>query len=270
MYKRKRSVSRGRYLTASRKHARRVVGQRGEPYLRIPSRIPKTYAGGDVIIRKFRRFAEDVCIYSNGVGSVVALNTATGAQPAWITLSAVSADCAAAPNLYEFGIGISNQLTDIIESSEFITLFNEYQINKVEIKCWMDNAHTWGQGNSGIPNNIPSAYCVYDPNDKTVPATQAAVVARGDCSIQSFSQPFTVTYYPKVAAACYVSAVQSGYFAPASTKSQWIDVVSPSSQVEHYGYKMWLRNFVMSALTAQAGLVLRMQPIYYLSFRRTR
>jgi len=242
-----------------------MVGSRGEPYLRIPSRIPKTMAGGDCILRRFRRAAQDVSLYSTGVGALAALNATTGAQPAWITLSATTPDLAAAPNLYQFGVGISHQLTDVVEYLNFTNLFNEYQINKVELRVWMDNADTWVQGNGAVCNNVPSVYVAYDPNDRGIPATQDAVINRGDYQLHSLRNPFTFTYYPKCAAQAYVSAVTTGYMAPASTKTQWLDTSAPSQNIEHYGCKMWFRNFSTNNLQ---GLCIRMQPTYFLSMRR--
>lgn len=242
-----------------------MVGIRGEPYLRIPSRIPKTMAGGDCILRKFRRAAQDVCLFASGVGAVTAINSTTGLQPAWFTLSALSTDCAAAPNLYQFGAGISHQLTDVVEATNFTNLFNEYQINKVELRVWMDNADTWVQGNGGIPNNVPSVLIAYDPNDRGIPASQDAILNRGDYQLHSLRKEFTFTYYPKCAAQAYVSAVASGYMAPASTKTQWLDTSAPSSNIEHYGCKMWFRNFPTNL---SQGLCLRIQPTYFLSMRR--
>lgn len=244
-----------------------MVGFRGEPYIRIPSRLPKTMAGGDCILRRFRRAALDCSIYATGVGTLAAVNQATGAQPAWITLSALTAELPSAPNLYEFGIGISHQLTDVVQYANFTNLFNEYQINKVELKVWIDNAETWVQGNGGIPNNLPSVYIAYDPNDKTIPAAQENVTSRGDFQLHTLRKHFTFTYYPKVAAAAYVSAVSTGYMAPSSTKANWLDTSPPSSSIEHYGCKMWIRNMPTNLLQ---GLVIRMQPIYYLSMRRIR
>jgi len=194
-------------------------------------------------------------------------NLSTGAGVPWAGLSALNPDLPSAPNLVEFGVATNFQFQHLISANLLGVLFNEYQINKIELNFWMDNAPSYTQGNGGVPNTIPSVYIATDPNDSTVPATSDGVMSRGDVQFHSLSKPFTYTFYPKPAISAYVNGLASGYAAPAQTTSFWLDTSAPSNAIEHYGVKMWWRNF---STANSAGLAVRIQPVVYLTCRRIR
>jgi hypothetical protein len=220
-----------------------------------------------MVQRRFRRFGLDGSLVGAGVGIVTCLNSSTGIAPPWIALGATSADIPSAPGLVEFGAATQFALTDVIQYAQLQAMFNEYQINKVELKFSLDCAPSFTQGNGGIPNTMPSVYIAYDPNDSTVPAGSDLVMGRSDVQYHSLQRPFTFTFYPRCAQALYVGAVTTGYAAPNSSRSLWLDTSPPSQGTAHYGVKMWFRNFQPGN---GSGLVVRIQPIFHMTFRRMR
>lgn len=261
----KRSYKRRR-LGGSSSTSRRVVGRGREQYALAPKHIPVSYTGGDSIIRRFRRFALDTTLYGVG-GAVVQTNQATGLAAPWINLGATTNDLPSAPTVGEFGASCQFALTDVLQFAQLRDLFNEFQINKVELMFSMDNAHAFTQGNGGNPNTIPSVYLRYDPNDSVTPATQDLVASSGDCQYHSLAKPFTYTFYPKTAIQIFQNLVAPGFAHPDKTSSLWLDTSPPSNACPHYGVKMWWRNFQYAA---QTGLAVRIQPVFHMTFRRTR
>lgn len=260
-----RSYKRGK-VSASSKLARRVVGRGGGQYVIPAKRMPVSFSGGDHVVRRFRRMALDTSIYGVA-GAVVQTNSATGLGAPWLVLGAGSTDLPSAPSLLEFGASTQFALTDVLLASQLQLLFNEFQINKVELQFHLDNAHAFSQGNGNTPNTIPSVYLRYDPNDSTLPATQEAVASGGDCEYHSLAKPFTYTFYPRMAIQSYANGVLPGFAAPANPGMLWLDTSAPSNSTIHYGVKMWWRNFQSNTAT---GLVVRVQPIFHMTFRRTR
>lgn len=252
----------------TRKYAKRVVGSRGDRHVLVRSVLPRTFTGGDTIIRRFRRMGTDCTILGGGVGIVATINSTSGAAPLWISApSPPTLDVPSAPTLYEFGFSTQWTLRSVIDFSQLQTLFNEYQLNKIELHFSMDCADAYSQGNGNNPNTTPSVYIRYDPNDAIIPGTSNIVTSGGDCQYRSLKKPFVFSFYPRPAQAMYQAGISSGYGYPANNRQLWLDTSPPSDNIEHYGVKMWFRNFNTAN---QSGLNVRIQPVYFFTMRRIR
>lgn len=209
----------------------------------------------------------DCTILGLGGGTVGAVYQGTGLQPPWFGLGTPASDTPFAPNLVQFGVATVWRFTDIIDAAQMSNLFNEYQIHKIELQFQMDNAPAYAQGDGNNPNAIPSVYIRYDPNDATIPLADLVVVNGGDTQYRSLRDPFTYTFYPRPAQAMYSGSVAQGYGFPNNNRQMWLDTSPPSNAIEHYGVKMWFRNFNSAN---QVGLGVRIQPTFYFSMRRVR
>lgn len=209
--------------------------------------------------------ADDATVFYQAGGFQI-YNNDTGAQVGWLNgISTAATDFSANNQTEQFGIGIRMALTDVPNSSEFTTMFNEYRIDKVVYRI---TPVTWGSV-PGTASQAPSAYVSWDSNDATAPATSRQMMERDQCKLVDFiiGQPTYIVGVPRVAQAIYSSGVTTSYGFPNNPKSLWLDTTSPSNSTPHYGLKMFFRNFVA---IANAGTALRIQPTYYMTFRSTR
>jgi len=227
--------------------------------------LPRTFPGGNTVIRNFRRFALDAGLFGSGAG-IVQLNGATGLAAPYLVLGGTTNDLASCPTIGEFGASCQFTFDDIEGSARLVNLFNEFQIVKVDLNFSMDNAPAYTQGNGGLPNAIPSVYIATDSNDAATPPSQASVVERGDVEYHQLSKPFTFSLYPKPSIEIFSGGLLPGYASPKDSKDLWLDVTTATA-VPHYGVKMWWRNFQYAA---QAGIQVRIQPVYYVRMRQTR
>jgi len=264
MQRRSRSLKRRR--VASRSRSSKRLGRGSNGYVRIAPRLPTTFTGGDTIVRRFRRLALDSTLLPTGAGGVALLDS-QGNPTTWAAISGVIADNPVAPGLLQFGMAIQIKLKDLVNYTQLQVLFNEYQINKVELHFWMDNAPAYGQGNGANPSTVPSVFICTDPNDSIVPGTQDLVTSRGDVQFHSLQRPFVYTFYPKPAMSTFVNGLASGYAQPNQSSAFWLDTSPPSDAIETYGVKMWWRHFNSAG---SVGLGVRIQPVVYTTFRRIR
>lgn len=233
--------------------------------------LPRTFPGGDERAVMYRRAMPDVSIFIDGSGSIVAQNVVTGSNPGWIAVSAGSSDLPSAGSspLAQFGAACTFSLANCINHAEFVALYNEYQIRKVELRFSLDSAQSYTPNTWTTPNNMPSMYIADDPNDATMPADQTVVQQRGDFQQYELrpERAFTVALYPRAATQLFSSALSTSYGYNANSGMTWIDCTAPSDSTPHYGLKMWFRNFCGAA---GSGLVIRIQPVMHVVMRRTR
>lgn len=259
-------VKRRRTHSAAAAGAGRVVRSGSGPYKLGRRFLPTTYTGGDELIRKYRRMTTDMTIWASG-GFIVGTTNSTGLPTTWASFGATGTEVPSAANIGECGVSMQFLFTDIIQSASFVSLYNEYQIRKIELAFHMDCADSYGSGAGAVSNTTPSIYIAYDSNDATVPPSSDSVLARGDVQYHSLKHPFVFSFYPKPAVSMFQGLVASGYAAPKSTKDFWIDLTSPSTLVPHYGVKAWIRNF---STAGGQGMNIRVQPTVYFACRRTR
>jgi len=163
----------------------------------------------------------------------------------------------------QFSLTCQFALSMVPNASEFVALFNEYRIDKVELKAQLGMGDSYGTGLSG--SQLPTMYSVYDSNDSTALTDLPSTQQWANCQehVLTSVTPYKRTLVCKPAMAVYVNTTTTGYAQPASNKSVWMDTANPS--IPHYGFKFWIRGV---PTTAAAGFVIRFQPKLYLSFRK--
>lgn len=199
-------------------------------------------------------------------GGAVAAYSDSGAQT-WLALSGGMADIGGAPvAAIQFPWTMKVTLDNVLQYGDFASLFDQYRVDKCDFQIELQCGPSY---NGGAGSMLPTLYCRYDPNDSTAPSTFESVAVSGNCKQLRFADGACqhLVCVPRPAQPMYVAGVASGYAQPASTKQLWIDTTNPSPSVEHYAYKIWARNFVGAA---NSGLSVRITPMVYLSFRRTR
>lgn len=270
MFKRKRATAKTARGGAVRKR-RGVVGSGLNKYRLVRTALPKTFPGGDEHRTLFRRYMQDVSMFVDGTGTIVALNSQASAQPSWLQLGTPLVDLPSAGSspIAQFGMACTFSLADVINSSELTALYNEYQIRKVELRFSLDCSDTFTGGTWNTPRTLPSVYIADDPNDAAIPTDNGIVQQRGDCQLYELchAKPFTVALYPRAASQLYSSSFGTSYSYPANSAMNWIDCTPPSNSTPHYGLKLWWRNFCGAA---GSGLCVRIQPVMHFVMRRTR
>jgi len=155
------------------------------------------------------------------------------------------------------------QLADLDQVATLTGLFDQYRIDKVEVK-FVPKDNVFAQAGTVAPNSLaPSLMIGLDFDDNNLP-TSIAYMAQYD-NVQEVCYGgggLFVTIYPSVTLAAYAGGAFSGY---AVGRAGWIDC--SNTGVQHYGMKG-----VATALSAASTLVCDwyMYLKYFVSFRNTR
>lgn len=121
----------------------------------------------------------------------------------------------------------SHSLSDLPNYTEFTSLFDQYKITGIKVKCYprTDEVVTAGSSSSFL-------YYAIDYDDANAPGAtdlqqyQNCKTVRGD-------RPFYFYFVPRVANAVYSGSAFTSY----GNTRQWIDAAS--SGVPHYGWKLY-------------------------------
>ena len=196
----------------------------------------------DAAVHKFRRMMPEIVV-ANSANGVMNIYSSEPLQT-FFTLGATTADLAI-PGTALVGAGATLlvSLDNVIQYTDFTNLFNEYQIDKVELKIHLDNAPDY---NAGAANTLPDVYVRYDPNDATMPTNFNDVAQSANCKELNFTDGKTVTEVaiPMPTQPMWVGAVTTGYAFPAKTSNLWLDTTAPSPQIQHFAFKFWIRNWI--------------------------
>jgi len=184
---------------------------------------------------------------------------------AQFTLGPASSDGLGGLNIQQFGMTMTSQMSSVLNYTDFVSLFNEYRLDKIDLRIDLLN------GPSGQPNVAsvqPTMYVRYDPNDAVMPANFADLAQSANTTQFNFSQKTShhYSFVPKGSALYYtpIGAGGVGYGAP-SYNSVWFDMSNAGNTIPMYGLKIWTRN--MEAV-AGTGQIFQFQPTYFFSVRR--
>lgn len=140
------------------------------------------------------------------------------------------------------GYGMSFQLSDLPNYTEFTNLFDQFRICSVKLK-WIPSMTGVDMSNvfdhSQINRFVTMAY---DHNDATPPASEAEIMQYQGVRQKSHSRIWTYKVYPYVAQETYKTAITTGYSAK---RMVWIDSTSPT--IPHFGFKMWVPSLGLNA-----------------------
>jgi len=207
----------------------------------------------------FKRAMSEGVMYSSGVNTVSVVDDGLAGPPPWLTLSGVSTDAGGVTATGQFGFSITPYLNAVIGVAKLTDLYQRYQIEKVDVEIDL----IVGESYNGVASALPTLYSIVDYGDAVAPTTLAAVTNFSNLIEHPMvlNKPFKRTFYPKAAAAYFVSAVTVGY--GTMPKDTWFDNASPG--IPHYGPKFWIRNFNVSGLNT--GMGLRIRPTLYLKMK---
>lgn len=127
------------------------------------------------------------------------------------------------------GFGVSFNLADVVNSSEFTALFDEFRVVGVEVVAIVTGINTPG-------GTYPLLYTYPDFDDATAPSTQSVALQVTPLTVWAPSASNPVKRYrisPKLA----LTTGGSG----AVASSAWADVAYPS--IPWYGWKGWVANY---------------------------
>lgn len=195
----------------------------------------------------FRRQAQLIRITQTAAGAITVTDNGTGA----IATSSTTSD--SMTNTIQWGNAFMFKLSNVIESADFVNLFDRYKILGVKLKV-MYQSETASVGSQGC---LPIFNYASDFDDFSPPSSLNAVEAkqRARSVILTANRPVNIYVKPKVAAALYQSLL-TGYEVK---KAPFINSTYPD--VQHYGVKTWINNFYAPAgannqITIQATYVL--------------
>lgn len=132
--------------------------------------------------------------------------------------------------------GLNIKLSDVINSSEFTTLYDQYRINMVVVKLWM---RIDPSAQTASTSNYPKVYWFRDLDDSgsLTSINDARENAYAKVAVLRPDRPVVIKFKPNVLQLIY-NGVTSTY-KPAF--KQWIDCTTAG--VEHYGVKWTVDDF---------------------------
>lgn len=131
--------------------------------------------------------------------------------------------------------GFSTSLSQLVASSEFTSLFDQYCITYVKYAFYLEVSPDAQSGSTSI---WPKLYYARDQDDLTPPTLQE-LRERSNTVVRVMSpyKPVTVGYRPNILVPTYKTALTTGY---APKWNQWIDTVDTT--VPHMGLKFAIDN----------------------------
>lgn len=158
----------------------------------------------------------------------------------------------------DFGYATTFSLSQVINVSDFVNLYEQYSLNRVEYIFELATPFL-----SGIL--YPRLAAAVDLNDSTVPLTESEVIERSNSRIFQFSPDNTVigfSWKPALATAQF-QGVSTAY--AQSSAKMWVDINSPAAT--YYGIKFFLSNYNTTISTLP---IITVVARYHLSFKTTK
>jgi len=153
-------------------------------------------------------------------------------------------------NFYDFGLGLSFQLSDLQNVAKYTALYDLYKLNYVTLKVtYMSNTSSVGGGTV-----LPTMYTVIDLDDNSVPTLVQQIKGRqGYKSINVGDKMKNTMYfkiYPKVSVVNYSinpTTNNAGYM----VAQGWQDCAYPSNA--YYGMKMFFTDILLAASSSETA-----------------
>lgn len=160
------------------------------------------------------------------------------------------------------GYAFSFKLNDVINVTEFTTLFDSYQIAKVELEFCPDTQIV----NRRIINDtapvftVPSIYVHRDLDNAIAPTSEDQMSQRQDCIRRSATDRFKYVVVPQVGREIYRSATLTAYETPMALT--WLDC--NYADVPHYGVHVGL---TPQGSTNDGDFTYKVKAKYWLRFK---
>lgn len=235
-YRRKAPMKRRKNM-ARRKYGKRKVNQ-AKPVL-------------------IRRLGQIIRITQTGnAGTPATSVTVPSSGSSSCAISVVQSDTMS--NTVQFGNSFLFKLSSVIDSQEFVSLFDRYKIAGVKLRI-MYQAESASVGGAGI---LPIINWCSDFDDAVAPTTFTAVAAKAKArsTVLTANRPLNVYIRPRVAQQLGdATQITSGF---GVARSMYINSTYPDCA--HYGFKTYIQNFYAPT---GANNQITIQPTYYLALK---
>lgn len=150
------------------------------------------------------------------------------------------------------------QLGNVVNSTDFANLYDQYRINYVVLKFWLKVDPS---AQTAAAATFPKIYWYRDYDDSTAPSSlnEMRENAKTKIAVLHPNRPVTIKFKPNTLQLLYQSAI-ANQFKPAF--GQWLDMGTTSTG--HYGIKYCIDNFT------NTNYQLDIEAIFYFQCRQPR
>lgn len=213
--------------------------------------------------KAFKRNCRGICVSTTGALSgtfnVAAENGVTGSVPTGFRFCGAnpgSSNTTAGPGFavavagsadqYDCPFVCNFQFNDVVNATEFSTLFDQYKLNYVVMKF----IPTWNSNIAGTyTGTIPSIEFKRDHDDSTNPDLQQWAQTASVKGPIMFDKPITIKVKPTMLTPALRSGTGTTF--PVISSARYCDM--NLTDVEHFGIKGWIRNLYCPATAGTFG-----------------
>lgn len=162
------------------------------------------------------------------------------------------------------GLAIDFRLNDVANVTEFTTLFDSYQICKVELHFVPDVGNSvmnMTDTSSANQYTLPSIYVHRDLDNAIAPTSEAQMTQRQDVKCYKATDEFKISIVPQVGREIFRTAVSTAYETP--YKIIWLD--ANYADIPHYGIHVGIT--ADGTTDANQSFSYKIKARYWLRFR---
>jgi len=215
-------------------------------------------ARGLVNMFKYKRFCADSTLANSEQGVVKWVQ----AQSGWDLGSATPDD----NGLYQFGGVMKFQLDDVINPTDFTTLYDRYKITGVKLTFIpLSNQGYAGASSTGNQSSATLATMAYsiDYDDSSIPASSLEILEKMDCRIKRLDKP--VSIYIKSPKVSTTVNSESGNVSAGIGATGYFNCAN--DDINFRGLKFYIRDMPLPDATKDMNSLIRVQAKYYLAFK---
>ena len=146
-------------------------------------------------------------------------------------------------NKYGFGASILFKQAALVNASRFATMFEAYKVHGVRLRLSCKQNVTTGVANGGANLTMnPTVTYAIDNDDKTVPASETAVLAKRNVARRTFDTngDLLIDVLPVAQVSAFGGTTLFSY---SSEMRPWCDC--SDAEVEWYGLKLWFDDVLL-------------------------
>lgn len=243
----------------------RVSRRPRRPLRRLRRRVRKMpmYKKISNLTYPYKRFGYETTLFAQGIGSVMGKNYTGGLTTASPVSIGTPLSTGLAADSYWVPFSIAGNLNDVVNNSEFTSLYDKYFIKGYAIKINYKSPTS-----SDLTSNpYPTIAWVQDYDDNSLPSTREQLREYANYKETPFtSTQQTVNIYirkPKHAQQLYDNNITSAY----APRRGYIDCTYPT--VPHYGIKGWLQDVYLPN-SGGINTLITISLVYYLQMKNVR
>lgn len=159
---------------------------------------------------------------------------------------------------YQFGGACNFSLDQVLNYTEFTSLYDRYKIRKIVVKI-IPECNVASTAGTSL---LPVVGVVRDYDDNTVPTSTTQLAEMQGYREYRLNRPLTFAVYPRIANTVWQGTLANGY---SVMRPPWLD--NSSFSVPHYGLKFFFRNVPLSGT---APFLIRFTMTYHFACKDTR